>query len=163
MSCPCLYFSFSLFLTFSLSVYPLSSPLLAKGKEKRYTCKRCGRTCVYEARLYTYESRRISGHTTGAEISFIYPRLPASLLTVYLQHLIHHSRIVCGYSGARVCACMCAHRDSAEHPMATVCHLVCVDEFFWRKLRANRGDGMQTSLVPFLGSAYQTRLIKRAR
>jgi len=112
MSCPCLYFSFSLFLAFSLSVYPLSSPLLAKGKEKRYTCKRCGRTCVYEARLYTYESRRISGHTTGAEISFIYPRLPASLLTVYLQHLIHHSRIVCGYSGARVCACVCTPRFS---------------------------------------------------
>lgn len=45
------------------------------------------------ARLYTYESRRISGYTTGAEISFIYPRLPASLLTVYPQHLVHHGHV----------------------------------------------------------------------
>lgn len=88
MSCPS-----SLSLVLLLSV--LASLLLAGRKEKRYTCKCRGQACVYErARLYTYESRRISGHTTGAEISFIYPRLPASLLTVYPQHLIHHGCIV---------------------------------------------------------------------
>lgn len=80
----------------SLSLAISSSFALRREEERetRYTCKHHGRACVYErGRLYTYESRRISGHTTGAEISFIYPRLPASLLTVYPQHLVHHDRV----------------------------------------------------------------------
>lgn len=134
--CPCLCFSLSL-------------SHLSPSREKRYTCKRCGRACVYErARLYTYESRRISGHTTGAEISFIYPRLPASLLTVYPQHLMHHGRVVRAHKRARtlrVRVSTYTHRDSAGHPLATrYTILFALMNFFGGN--SVRTGGMQTSL-----------------
>lgn len=113
-------------LSLSLPLAISSSFALRREEERetRYTCKHHGRACVYErARLYTYESRRISGHTTGAEISFIYPRLPASLLTVYPQHLVHHDR-VCIRPCTRDRACRVYACTRTPPPSPSLSHIV---------------------------------------